>query len=58
MGPVLKVRISCCIIKVKPRLGHIVHSKIYTSVTFTQVIQKIKGFWLSSWKLQYQDQLH
>lgn len=32
----LKVGVSYCIIKVKPRLGHIVHSKIYTSITFTQ----------------------
>ena len=39
----LKVRISYCIIKVKPRLGHIVHSKIYTRVTFTQGNSEDKG---------------
>lgn len=39
----LKVGVSYCIIKVKPRLGHIVHSKIYTSITFTQGNSEDKG---------------
>ncbi|XP_035317385.1 60S ribosomal protein L7a-like [Cricetulus griseus] len=46
-----KMRVPCCIIKGKARLGRLIHRKTCTTVAFTQVNSEDKVLWLSWWKL-------